>query len=78
MARRMGCVRAIAAGLDTRVLAKLSTAQTTGIEWHKTLHRIKIPPVVHFKRAGITCSVWLPISVSLFTGWRGYSRGPTY
>ncbi len=41
----------------------------TGIEWHKTLHKIKIPPVVHFKHAGIHCSIWLPIAVSFFTGW---------
>ncbi len=41
----------------------------TGIEWHKTLHRIKIPPMVHFKESGFTCSVWLPILVSFITGW---------
>jgi uncharacterized membrane protein YfcA len=39
-----------------------------GITWYKTLHRIKIPPVVHFKTAGFTCSVWLPITVSFMTG----------
>ncbi len=44
-------------------------AMSTGIEWHKTLHRkIRIPPIVHFKRAGIRCSAWLPIGVSLTTG----------
>ena len=43
-------------------------ALSTGIEWHKTLHKIKIPPMVHFKRAGIRCSAWLPIGVSFFTG----------
>jgi hypothetical protein len=42
---------------------------STGIEWYRTLHKIKIPPVIHFKRAGIRCSAWLPISVSFFTGW---------
>jgi len=41
----------------------------TGIEWHKTLHKIKIPPMVHLQGAGITCSAWLPILVSFFTGW---------
>lgn len=41
----------------------------TGIEWHKTLHKIKIPPMVHLKAAGITCSAWLPIGVSFLTGW---------
>ncbi len=43
--------------------------QATGIEWHKTLHKIKIPPMVHLKAAGITCSAWLPIIVSFLTGW---------
>jgi len=41
----------------------------TGIEWHKTLHKIKIPPMMHFKAAGIYCSAWLPIFVSFLTGW---------
>ena len=40
----------------------------TGIEWHKTFHRIKIPPMVHFKEAGVYCSAWLPIFVSFLTG----------
>ena len=43
-------------------------ALSTGIEWHKTLHKLKIPPMVHFKRAGVRCSAWLPISVSFCTG----------
>ena len=42
---------------------------STGIEWHKTFHKIKIPPMVHFPAAQITCSAWLPIAVSFFTGW---------
>jgi hypothetical protein len=41
----------------------------TGIEWHRTFHKIKIPPMVHFKEAGIYCSAWLPIAVSFLTGW---------
>jgi hypothetical protein len=44
-------------------------ALATGIEWHKTLHKIKIPPMVHLHAAGIYCSAWLPILVSFFTGW---------
>jgi len=44
-------------------------ALSTGIEWHKKLHKIKIPPVVQFKKAGIRCSAWLPIGVSFLTGW---------
>jgi len=53
---------AIAAGKEVDKLA-------TGIEWHKTFHKIKIPPMIHFQAAGITCSAWLPIAVSFFTGW---------
>jgi uncharacterized protein len=53
---------AIAAG---REVDKLST----GIEWHKTFHKIKIPPMIHFSTAQITCTAWLPIAVSFFTGW---------
>jgi len=41
----------------------------TGIEWHKTFQKIKIPPMIHLKTAGIYCSAWLPIMVSLITGW---------
>jgi uncharacterized membrane protein YfcA len=44
-------------------------AGATGVEWHKTLHKIKIPPMVHLKEAGIVCSAWLPIFVSFLTGW---------
>ena len=53
---------AMAAGIEVDKLA-------TGIEWHKTLHKIKIPPVIHFKAAGFYCSAWLPIFISFFTGW---------
>ncbi len=44
-------------------------ATATGVEWHKTLHKIKIPPMVHLEVAGIYCSAWLPIFVSFLTGW---------
>lgn len=40
----------------------------TGIEWHKTFHAIKIPPMMHFNEAGIYCSMWLPVAVSFLTG----------
>ena len=53
---------AIAAGKEVDKLA-------TGIEWHKTFHKIKIPPMIHFQTAQITCTAWLPIAVSFFTGW---------
>jgi len=39
-----------------------------GITWYKTLHKIKIPPMMHFKTAGFTCSAWLPIGISFSTG----------
>ncbi len=52
---------ALAAGRPVDALA-------TGIEWHKTLHKIRIPPVVSFPKAGIRCSVWLPVSVAFVTG----------
>jgi uncharacterized membrane protein YfcA len=39
-----------------------------GIQWYKTLHKLNIPPMVHFKNAGFTCSAWLPILVSYVTG----------
>ena len=39
-----------------------------GVTWYKTLHKVKIPPLVHFKNAGFTCSIWLPITVSFITG----------
>jgi len=41
----------------------------TGLEWHKTFHKIKIPPMVHLNVAGVYCSAWLPIMVSFITGW---------
>jgi hypothetical protein len=41
---------------------------TEGVTWYRTFHKIKIPPVMHFKAAGFTCSAWVPIGVSFFTG----------
>ncbi len=49
-------------GLEIEALA-------TGIEWHKTLHKLKIPPMMHFKEAQIYISFWLPVIVSFLTGW---------
>jgi uncharacterized membrane protein YfcA len=40
----------------------------TGHEFHKALHKIKIPPMMHFKQAMVYCSAWLPIFVSFMTG----------
>ncbi|MFH1155180.1 MAG: sulfite exporter TauE/SafE family protein [Pseudomonadota bacterium] len=41
---------------------------TEGITWYKTLHKLNIPPMMHFKTAGFTCSAWLPIIISYLTG----------
>jgi uncharacterized protein len=53
---------------ETRALGKQPEDASGGIEWHKTLQKINIPPVVHFHKAGVRCSVWLPVLVSFFTG----------
>jgi uncharacterized membrane protein YfcA len=39
-----------------------------GVTWYKTLHKLNIPPMMHFHASGFTCSMWLPIMVSLATG----------
>ncbi|MCL2458216.1 MAG: sulfite exporter TauE/SafE family protein [Desulfobulbus sp.] len=44
-------------------------AMSTGVTWAATLHKIKIPPMVHLNVAGIYCSLWLPVFVSFMTGW---------
>ncbi|GFH62739.1 MAG: conserved hypothetical protein [Candidatus Desulfovibrio kirbyi] len=41
----------------------------TGFDWGKKLQAINIPPMIHYKQADVRCSFWLPIIVSLFTGW---------
>jgi uncharacterized protein len=52
-----------------RAVGKEVDKLATGVEWHKTFQKIKIPPMVHLTTAGIYCSAWLPIAVSFFTGW---------
>lgn len=32
------------------------------------LQRMRIPPMIHFKASGITCSMWLPVFVGFVTG----------
>jgi hypothetical protein len=54
---------------EARMAGREIDKLATGIEWHKTFHKIKIPPMVHLTAAGIYCSAWLPIGVSFFTGW---------
>ncbi len=41
---------------------------TEGVTWYKTVHKIRIPPMMHFKTGGFTCSMWIPIAVSYITG----------
>jgi uncharacterized membrane protein YfcA len=53
----------------TRRSARTPEAQIARPETFATrLQRIKIPPMIHFKTSGITCSLWLPILVGLTTG----------
>jgi uncharacterized membrane protein YfcA len=54
---------------EARAAGREDDKLATGIEWHKTLHKIKIPPMIEFKEAGIYCSAWLPIFISFATGW---------
>ncbi len=54
---------------EARATGKLQPDAAGGIQWHKTFHKLRIPPIVHFKAAGIRCSMWLPVIVSFFTGW---------
>jgi uncharacterized membrane protein YfcA len=53
---------------EARALGKPADMIVSGIEWHKTLQKIRIPPVMYFPKAGVRCSVWLPVSVSFVTG----------
>jgi uncharacterized protein len=54
---------------EARAAGRTLNALETGIEWHKTLQKIKIPPVMSFHKAGIRCSMWLPVIVGFCTGW---------
>jgi len=50
-----------------RVQAGIEVAPT-GETVAQKLQRIKIPPMIHFRASGITCSLWLPVLVGLSTG----------
>jgi hypothetical protein len=41
----------------------------SAIKLYKYIHAIKIPPMVHFKTAGFTCSMWAVGLVGFITGW---------
>lgn len=49
-------------------LGKSTERGTEGVTWYKTLHNIKIPPMMNFTTSGFVCSAWLPILVSFVTG----------
>jgi uncharacterized protein len=55
--------------LEARAAGKQLDPLATGVDFSHKLRRLNIPPMVHFKRAGVTCSAWLPIGIALFTGW---------
>lgn len=54
---------------EARAAGRTVDALETGIQWHKTLQKIKLPPMMNFNRAGIRCSMWLPVLVGFCTGW---------
>jgi len=54
---------------DAAAAGKELDKLATGLEWHKTFHKLAIPPMVHLNVAGVYCSAWLPIGVSFITGW---------
>ncbi len=54
---------------ELRAAGRVTSGDEGGIQWHKTFHKIRIPPMIHFKTSGIYCSAWLPIGVSFLTGW---------
>lgn len=55
--------------LEARAAGKQLDPLATGVDFSRKLRRLNIPPMIHFKRAGVTCSAWLPIGIALFTGW---------
>jgi uncharacterized membrane protein YfcA len=55
----------------TRRQAKRPAAASAPVRqesFAQKLQRIRIPPMIHFKASGITCSMWLPVLVGLVTG----------
>jgi uncharacterized membrane protein YfcA len=40
----------------------------SAITWYKTLHKVRIPPIVRFDRAQVECSFWLPAGVGFLVG----------
>ncbi|WP_167941950.1 sulfite exporter TauE/SafE family protein [Desulfobaculum xiamenense] len=57
-----------AKAVKNKKMGKTGEHGAEGVTWYKTLHKLNIPPMVHFTRSGFTCSAWLPIMVSMVTG----------
>ncbi len=55
-----------------RALDRRSSSPTpssaSAVQWHVTLHRINLPPVLYFKAAQVRCSLWLPAAVGFLVG----------
>lgn len=53
---------------EARAAGRTVDALSTGLELHKKLQKLSIPPVIYFAKSGVRCSIWLPIGIALFTG----------
>ncbi len=51
-----------------RVSTEHAPSQIPTETFAQKLQRIRIPPMIHFKASGFTCSAWLPILVGFVTG----------
>jgi uncharacterized membrane protein YfcA len=52
----------------TKAIAATQAAPVVQTTFAQRLQRLHIPPMIHFKASGITCSLWLPVLVGLVTG----------
>jgi len=51
--------------------SRQSSEQAGGVQAStlaQRLQRMNLPPMIHFKASGVTCSLWLPVGVGLITG----------
>ncbi len=54
--------------IEREAKAGEDVSRRRGIEWYKTFHKMKIPPMINFPQAGFRCSLWLPGIVGFVTG----------
>ena len=54
---------------QARAAGRTLDALETGFEWHKTLQKINLPPIMYFPRAGVRCSMWLPVIIGICVGF---------